>query len=40
LTQTIPPPPTGSTGLAGSAYIAVPAAAGQFGAGLVVDIQQ
>lgn len=40
LTQTIASPPSGSTGLTGNAYIAVPAGGVQFGAGLVVDIQQ
>jgi hypothetical protein len=40
LTQTIAAPPSGSTGLTGNAYIAVPTAGGQWGAGLIVDIQQ
>jgi hypothetical protein len=40
LTQTIAAPPNGSSGLTGNAYIAVPTTGGQFGAGLIVDIQQ
>jgi hypothetical protein len=40
LTQTIAPPPDGSPGLTGNAYIAVPSAGGQFGAGLIVDIHR
>jgi len=38
LTQTIAAPPSGTTGITGNAYIAVPTAGGQFGAGLIVDI--
>jgi hypothetical protein len=38
LTQTIAAPPSGFPGITGNAYVAVPAAGGQFGAGLFVDI--
>jgi hypothetical protein len=38
LTQTIAAPPDGTSGMTGNAYIAVPSAGGQFGAGLIVDI--
>jgi hypothetical protein len=40
LTQTIAAPPDGIPGMTGNAYIAVPSAGGQFGAGLIVDIQR
>jgi hypothetical protein len=40
LTQTIASPPSGTSGMTGNVYVAVPTAAGQFGAGLIVDIQQ
>jgi len=40
LRQTMAAPSGGTSGMTGNAYIAVPTAAGQFGAGLVVDILQ
>ena len=40
LRQTIAAPPGGTSGMMGNAYVAVPTGGRQFGAGLVVDIQQ
>jgi hypothetical protein len=38
LTQTIPSPPGGSSGLSGSSFIAMPVAPGQYGTGFVFDL--
>jgi hypothetical protein len=39
LTQTLAAPPNGSPAMYGNAFIALPATADQFGAGLIIDIQ-
>jgi hypothetical protein len=38
ITQTIPSPPEGSSGLSGCSFIAMPAAPGQYGTGFVFDL--